>query len=713
MNIFKHVPTYPRKETHRTNKLKLILLSSLLLASQLNGVKIKFLDQSEPIEIDEQTLASISPTFLRCSSPINLNMTQPEFHRISEIIRNILRQISNPPLSIQAANEQLTMIIKQQAPNDIIAIKEISPLLNCDFLKKALTIIIQENQSSSHATIPPSTQRLIRRLKGTKSTRTTPYLQLNPSSLQELTLIHTEKDPHEIPMYPIISPSILDTIQESDSQNSETDTTPRALCIKPEYSEYIVIPMQMLREHTPYKEIYRFLDSYSLEKLHSALEEANSLKIKELINLLVLTIAIKLTNSEVLEEFKSDPEQFINKYYIFNVDGIREAIIKNIPSLYEMFELSGHSLKVTEIRMLSDGKFVTGSADQTAIIWIPTIYGTYSQLNKLSHPGEITEIAILGKNKIITICLDGTLSIWSPKNHNTNDYYLKLRDASTQTSCITVLPNKTFITGSMDGTIKIWRKNFNKIYSPIILINTGRPVTCLAAMTNKQIVTSYNSNEATVWDLNPLSDQYIPTQLIGHTKKINSIAITPTGGILTNDSHTIKIWTQNATGRYLSRDLFTKTDGTNCLKLLSNGYILSTDENNIITIGNITTSRDLNSLSFNFLGKYEGESFKSFCDGQIIASYQTNNAIAKIYYRIITSSLTLKQALFIRLCQNTPICLERNIQLSSIFYSLQIALQSKLLSWGYTNLEPIIRSYPTTIEAPIVAAKNKSCCTIL
>jgi len=43
MNVFKHVPTYLRRETRRTNKLKLMFLSTILLAAQLKESNLFYL----------------------------------------------------------------------------------------------------------------------------------------------------------------------------------------------------------------------------------------------------------------------------------------------------------------------------------------------------------------------------------------------------------------------------------------------------------------------------------------------------------------------------------------------------------------------------------------------------------------------------------------------------------------------------------------------
>ncbi len=117
--------------------------------------------------------------------------------------------------------------------------------------------------------------------------------------------------------------------------------------------------------------------------------------------------------------------------------------------------LTGHEGDITSVAISSDNSFiVTGSSDETAIIWDSK---TGELLHTLSgHTGWINSVAISSDNSfIVTGSWDNTAKIWNAQGQllNTLSGHQELIKSVAISS-----DNSFIVTGSWDKTAKIWTR---------------------------------------------------------------------------------------------------------------------------------------------------------------------------------------------------------------------------------------------------------------
>ncbi len=144
-------------------------------------------------------------------------------------------------------------------------------------------------------------------------------------------------------------------------------------------------------------------------------------------------------------------------------------IVWNIDSLTMTDTLTGHTGKITDLKLSSDEQFlISGSIDNGAILWLRDANGSYLiQQHLRGHLSDVNAVDITTDNsKILTASSDHTVKLWSWKeeyseNSNPKENYLieapsfirHLGDVYTAAFS----PNGTHVaTGSKDNTLKIW-----------------------------------------------------------------------------------------------------------------------------------------------------------------------------------------------------------------------------------------------------------------
>ena len=225
--------------------------------------------------------------------------------------------------------------------------------------------------------------------------------------------------------------------------------------------------------------------------------------------------------------------------------------------------LYGHTGGVTSVATLPNGDIVTGSYDNTAIIW--DVKGEQKHVLR-GHTGFVLAVTVLANGDIVTGSADKKTIIWNSEGEQKQ----VLGQAGTEEGghtdavrAVAELPNGDIVTGSSTGKNGlIWsteltqeeqdpasslclrqRSGENEICFKVkaVMRHTGYPigVTSVAALQNGDIVTGSLDNTAIIWSAEGEKKRV----LSGHAGVVLAVAIHPNGDIVTgSDDKTMRFW---------------------------------------------------------------------------------------------------------------------------------------------------------------------------
>ena len=168
----------------------------------------------------------------------------------------------------------------------------------------------------------------------------------------------------------------------------------------------------------------------------------------------------------------------------------------------------------------------------------------------LRHGGPIRSVAIATNNSfVVTGSEDGTAKIWRlDEGHNLTGEPITLMHENWITSVAIAIDNSFVVTGSSDETAKIWRlgEEHNLTGEPITLRGHENWITSVAIATNNSfVVTGSWDKTAKIWRLDEERNVVgEPITLRGHGGGIASVALaTDNSFVVTGSSDgTAKIW---------------------------------------------------------------------------------------------------------------------------------------------------------------------------
>ena len=133
--------------------------------------------------------------------------------------------------------------------------------------------------------------------------------------------------------------------------------------------------------------------------------------------------------------------------------------------------LRGHTDGINCILLLPDGRFVSGSSDGTLKIWDPSKdrdrqHNVSLPCRGTLKPGaqcvftlqgiEICCVTLLPDGRFVSGSFDNTLKIWDPSMEPGHNVSLPCGGTLTGINCILLLPDGRFVSFSSDDTLKIW-----------------------------------------------------------------------------------------------------------------------------------------------------------------------------------------------------------------------------------------------------------------
>jgi len=117
------------------------------------------------------------------------------------------------------------------------------------------------------------------------------------------------------------------------------------------------------------------------------------------------------------------------------------------------------------------------------------------------HTSRVYCVALLPKSRVISGSHDGTLKVWDMST----GAYLRTLSGHIPRSvrCVAVLPNDSILSGHILCTLKVWNVSSGECLRTMSSYNEhagGRPVDCVAVLPDGNIVLG-SGNELRVWDV--------------------------------------------------------------------------------------------------------------------------------------------------------------------------------------------------------------------
>ena len=149
-----------------------------------------------------------------------------------------------------------------------------------------------------------------------------------------------------------------------------------------------------------------------------------------------------------------------------------------------------------------------------------------------------------------------------------------------------VLPDSRIVSGSDDGTIKIWQKDAQGAWQTETL-SAGYESSALTLQTlpDGRIVSGGRDGTIKIWQEDGKGKWQAEETLSGHTSYVLTLQVLPDGRIVSGSSDkTIKIWQKDEQNRWQTETLSGHTDWVRTLQVLSDGRIVSGSSDKTIKI---------------------------------------------------------------------------------------------------------------------------------
>jgi len=670
-------------------KFKLILLNLLILSYQLDGVRIQFIDEPAPADIDNPMLEMLLPHTDQRSF-IKLPTTRANLDQIYDILELIKRSndtAATSPVHKEALIKRAVYQLKQHCEEEITIFKKICPILNCEFLGEILSELQNQQEIRSASSFLAALSQ-----EETIPASTSPSESSDSSSSSSL----------------IRSPVILKPILEAIySQQTPTSPKLKPLILGPEDLDGIIQPYQMILEKRPLRDIAILFNSYPLEKLDAIWKAINYLelgqaikilgsikylKIRKLIPIIGTIIVQKLQSPEVLEEFKTNPKEFAHKYRHFGIYGFRDIILESFISNYvceRSIILNGPYNDIPCAIQQSDQKIIAAAhgganPEVSQICFINPNGAVDAFLPLIGHTRDITALKILPNGNIITGSGDKTATLWT-LNKELHQYYPSILAGHLEPICqVAGSTNGTIVTSSWDHTAIVWTKNsLNGTYSKTILQGHKNIISAITISSKDKIITGDDDGVIRIWTKNPSAEEYSFIELKNPNDAISSIAVTTNNEdiIVGTCNGIINVWTKNSsTQNYSSTQYKEHSCKVSSILTLSNEQFITGAIDGTVKIWTLNPLTERYSDSTLKINHGEISSITLSPSGNIIIA--CSDKTIKCLTKLITSDLNFEQTLLISLCQQSPINLNINRQLHKIFESLPIRNKYLLLQSG-------------------------------
>ena len=195
------------------------------------------------------------------------------------------------------------------------------------------------------------------------------------------------------------------------------------------------------------------------------------------------------------------------------------------------------------------------------------------------HSYGVNCVAVLPDGNFVSGSNDGTLRLW---NTNTGETLRTFGEHLNAVICVAVLPNGNFVSGSRDTTLHLWNTNTGHIRMFRGHTNT---VSCIAVLPNGNFVSGSEDKTLRLW--NTITGKTIQI-FVGHSHFVTCVATLPDGNFVSgSEDKTLHIWNTH-TGKVIQT--FEDTHAVNCVTVLPDGNLLSGSQDKTLIIWNTNTS---------------------------------------------------------------------------------------------------------------------------
>jgi Prp8 binding protein len=202
-------------------------------------------------------------------------------------------------------------------------------------------------------------------------------------------------------------------------------------------------------------------------------------------------------------------------------------------------QLTGHEGEIYSGKFSPSGAtLATASFDRKIFLW--NVFGECENFGVLQgHTGAVLELAYSADGSLLfTAATDKTGGIWDIET-GTRRRKLKEHTSIVNSCCSTGRGVQHVVTGSDDGTVKLWDTRHK---SSVQTFQNTYQVTAVAFGDNtQQIFSGGLDNDIKVWDLRKNELLYI---LRGHLDTVTGLAVSADGSYLLSNSmdNTVRIW---------------------------------------------------------------------------------------------------------------------------------------------------------------------------
>jgi WD40 repeat protein len=201
--------------------------------------------------------------------------------------------------------------------------------------------------------------------------------------------------------------------------------------------------------------------------------------------------------------------------------------------------LKGHTNIIQSLAFSANGNFlISGSADQTAIIWN---LETKEKLQTLSgHTGNITAVAFTSDSKrVVTASSDQTMRFWQVDDGE----LLKILKGHEEQITAVVISSKYIASASLDKTIRLWNAKNGSFIKTFARLDDG--VSSLALSSDGNYLVSGGATTPVhchVWSISKFKHV---ARYKGHNNQVSAIAISPNGEQVASvggNKYAIELW---------------------------------------------------------------------------------------------------------------------------------------------------------------------------
>jgi WD40 repeat protein len=294
------------------------------------------------------------------------------------------------------------------------------------------------------------------------------------------------------------------------------------------------------------------------------------------------------------------------------VSGYFDGTIKvwNSTTFKLIANLTGHTEKVNALAIIpSNENIISGSRDNTIKVWNSK---TFKLIASFLTRDVIALVIIPSNENIVSSSYDKTIKVWNSK---TFKLIANLKGYTNSVESLAIIPsNENIVSGSDDGTIKVWNsdnfiiKKFQDCdakKSNLKFLKTNleysHQIYSLAIMpSNENIISGSSDGSLKVWNSTTLK---LISTLSEHISAVNALAIIPSNENIVSgsDDKIIKVW--NSTTFKLIANLTGHTEKVNALAIIpSNENIVSSSGDYSIRVWNSSSFQSiafLTGITFN------------------------------------------------------------------------------------------------------------------